>query len=73
MIMKNQFKFLIIFFLLLTTAYSQSTVVRGRVYDKTTNEAVAFANVIVMGTDFGAASDLDGNFVIYGLEPGFTG
>jgi len=71
MIMKNQFKFLIIFFLLLTTAYSQSTVVRGRVYDKTTNEAVAFANVIVMGTDFGAASDLDGNFVIYGLEPGF--
>jgi len=71
MIMKNLFKYLIVFLLALTTGYSQSTVVRGRVFDRTSNEAVAFANVIVMGTDFGAASDLDGNFVIYGLEPGF--
>jgi len=69
--MKNLFKYLIVFLLALTTGYSQSTVVRGRVFDRTSNEAVAFANVIVMGTDFGAASDLDGNFVIYGLEPGF--
>lgn len=71
MIMKYFAKFMFIFLLLTSTAWSQSTVVRGRVYDSSSNEAVAFANVIVMGTDFGAASDLDGNFVIYGLEPGF--
>lgn len=46
-------------------------VIRGRVYDQKNNAPLPFVNVIVMGEEIGAASDLDGNFLIVGLEPGF--
>jgi outer membrane receptor protein involved in Fe transport len=42
----------------------------GNVKDEATNEPVPFANVIVDGTTLGAASDIEGNFVILNIPPG---
>lgn len=51
--------------------FAQQGSVKGRVYDESNNEPVAFANIVVFGTTIGSTSDLDGNFIFTGLEPGF--
>lgn len=51
--------------------FAQQGSVKGRVYDESNNEPVAFANIVVFGTKIGSTSDLDGNFIFTGLEPGF--
>jgi hypothetical protein len=45
--------------------------VRGSITDASNNEPLPFANIVVEGTQIGTTSDLDGNFSITGLEPGF--
>lgn len=44
--------------------------IAGKVTDSATGEELAGANVFIQGTNFGAAADLDGNFVIIGIPPG---
>lgn len=44
--------------------------VKGQVLDISTLQPVINANIVVIGTDHGAASDLDGNFRISGIAPG---
>ncbi len=44
--------------------------IAGKITDEKTGEAVIGANVIVIGTTTGAASDFDGNYVIINLNPG---
>ena len=44
--------------------------IAGTVKDKETGEALPFANVFVDGTTMGAATDIDGNFVILNVSPG---
>lgn len=65
--------FVILAFLLINTnhVYSQSTgKIMGKVMDASLGEAVPFANVLVEGTTLGAASDIDGNYVILNVPPG---
>ena len=50
---------------------SQTGEVHGKITDITNNEPVAFANVIVSGTQIGATSNEDGEFIISGIEPGY--
>ncbi|NWF90979.1 MAG: carboxypeptidase-like regulatory domain-containing protein [Ignavibacteriaceae bacterium] len=51
--------------------YGQRTgKIAGVVSDKTTGEAIPFANIFVDGTSLGAASDIDGNYVIINVPPG---
>jgi hypothetical protein len=57
--------------LLTVNLLGQTGVIRGRVYDLKTGAPMPFVNIIVVGQTIGAASDLDGNFVIYGVPPGF--
>ncbi len=55
------------------TVYAQTGSIKGKVLDKTTNEPLPFANVIVElnGTQAGGAqTDFDGNFTIKPLNPG---
>jgi hypothetical protein len=67
---------IIIFFIILLTAgtelEAQNGIIRGRVFDATNNEALPFANIVIKNTRIGATSDLDGNFLITGIEPGFV-
>lgn len=44
--------------------------IRGRVFDKSTNEPLLGANVFLQGTSLGSASDLDGMFFIRSVPPG---
>lgn len=44
--------------------------VAGRVIDKETKEALIGVSVIVLGTNFGAATDLEGDYYINNLPPG---
>ncbi len=62
-------------FLLTTHAlvYAQSGALKGKIFDKTTKEAIPFANVIVEsgGSQIGGAqSDFDGNYTIKPITPG---
>ncbi|MCK9484350.1 MAG: TonB-dependent receptor [Candidatus Marinimicrobia bacterium] len=69
--MKRQFFIIAISLLLSVSLFAQTGVIRGRVYDKKNNEPLPFVNVIVVNQSIGAATDLDGNFLINGVEPGF--
>lgn len=44
---------------------------KGRIFDESNNEPIPFANIVVFGTQIGSSSDLDGNFIFTGLNPGF--
>lgn len=55
-------------------AYSQHPIkatIKGRVFDATSNEPLPFTNLVVYGTTQGTTSDLDGNFIIENIHPGF--
>jgi len=64
---------LILIIILITSlaAVSQEGTVKGRIFNETNNEPVPFANIIIYGTTIGTSSDLDGNFLFTGIEPGF--
>ena len=55
-----------------TTIYAQSGKIQGRVFDAKNNDPLPFTNITVSGTKVGATSDLDGNFVITGIVPGYV-
>ena len=61
---------ILIFFSSLTQA--QNGVIRGRVYNGRTNEPIALATLQVVGTQNGAIADLEGKFIIKGVQPGFV-
>ena len=65
-IMSSEYKFVKIFLLLLVCAsslYAGTTgKLKGDVTDKQTGEIILGANIIIEGTYFGAASDLDGYY-----------
>ena len=51
---------------------SQETgTIKGKVFDKQSNEPVPFANIIIFGTTIGTTSDFEGNFLFTGLKPGY--
>ena len=52
-------------------AVSQQASLKGRVVDVLSNEPLPFVNIIVSGTTTGTITDLDGNFILNGLNPGF--
>ncbi len=67
----NKYALLCVFFLLgLTPVFSQTGTIKGKLTDALTNESIAFGNVLVLGTDKGIATDIDGNYQIEGLAPG---
>ncbi|MGA8265855.1 MAG: TonB-dependent receptor [Ignavibacteriaceae bacterium] len=62
--------FLILSLLITTSAFAQSGAISGRVVDKTSEAALPGANVIIEGTSFGAATNLDGEFSIRSIPVG---
>lgn len=66
--------FLIVFFAFLISKglMAQEAAVKGRVVETLNNEPMPFVNVIVSGTSIGAVTDVDGNFQLNGLTPGFV-
>jgi outer membrane receptor for ferrienterochelin and colicin len=54
------------------SAFAQEASLRGKVVDAVNNEPLPFVNVLVSGTTTGTTTDLDGNFLLTGLQPGFV-
>lgn len=64
-------KLFIIFLLLLSNLFAGTTgKLVGTVRDAQTKEPLIGANVILVGTNFGAATDVNGRFVILNIPPG---
>jgi len=54
-----------------SSVFAQKGTIKGRVFDAKTNQAIEFASILIQGTNIGSTSDLDGNFIFTGIEPGF--
>ncbi len=74
--MTRKFKFILAYFLLpvflladIPTTYAQTSI-EGKITDKVTGEALIGANVILAGTAFGAASDINGEYIIRAVPAG---
>jgi hypothetical protein len=68
----NRITTILFLFLLLPTLALAGTTgkLTGKVTDKETGEALIGANVIVQGTSFGAATDINGEYTIFNLDAG---
>lgn len=62
--------FIILFFFFCFKAYGQTGKIAGRVIDADTGEPLPFVNVVLEGKQIGAATDLDGYYVILNVRPG---
>ncbi|MDZ4714945.1 MAG: TonB-dependent receptor [Cytophagales bacterium] len=49
---------------------AQQGTIGGKILDAKSNESIVGANVVIQGTTVGAATDLDGNFLISNVKPG---
>lgn len=63
---------ILLIFTLPVIAFAQNASLKGRIVDAVSNEPLPFVNVIVSGTTIGTITDMDGNFVLTGLTPGFV-
>ena len=69
--MKNLIKILVLALAGFTQSYSQITgEITGKVIDQISNESLPGVNIIIVGTDLGAATNENGEFRIIGLKPG---
>ena len=67
----KKIKQILSFIIFASLALAQTTgKISGVVKDADTNEPLIAANVIVQGTAFGAATDLDGSYYIINIKPG---
>jgi len=66
---KHLFTILLAFFSVV--AFAQTGVIKGRVYNASSNEPLPFTNIVIFGTNVGSVSDLDGNFLFTGIAPGY--
>jgi hypothetical protein len=57
---------------LTVSGQQNSGIIKGRVYNSKTNEGVPFATIQIWGTTTGAISDIEGNFLLAGIKPGFV-
>lgn len=62
--MKSKLKYLFISFFISCYAFAQTGIVTGKVIEADTNEALAFASVIVKGTDKGVTTDFEGKYTL---------
>ncbi len=56
--------------LVASVTMAQSGRIMGKVVDQQSGEPLIGANVLVVGTNFGAATDVNGNFIITQVSPG---
>jgi len=60
----------LIIFILFGQLFAQSGSITGRILDEENNDPLIGANVIVVGTTMGAATDLNGNYLIQNVPVG---
>lgn len=69
----KQYTILSLLFLIPALGIGQSGTIKGKVTNEKNNEPLPFTNIIIDGKPTqGATSDIDGNFTISGVEPGYV-
>jgi len=68
--MRNKFKIFVLLALLTQFAFAQYGKISGKVVDKETKEPLIGASVVIQGTTLGAATDINGNYVILNVPAG---
>ena len=63
-------KIICLLFLIPTFIFAQNGIVKGRVFNAINNQSIPFAKIKVIGIPKGAIADVDGLFIISGLDPG---
>ncbi|MGD8780295.1 MAG: TonB-dependent receptor [Ignavibacteria bacterium] len=59
------------FFLISSVLFAGTTgKIVGKITDQATGEPLPFANIMIMGTDIGAATNIDGEYIILNVNPG---
>jgi len=59
-----------IIFIFMTQSLIAAGTIKGRVFDKNTNDALPGANLLIKGTSIGAAADLHGMYTIFNVPTG---
>lgn len=54
-----------------SSVFAQKGTIKGRIFNAKTNQPIEFGAILIQGTDIGSTSDLDGNFIFTGIDPGF--
>ena len=67
----KRYSLVLVVLLFVMQAFAQKGSIKGRIYDAKTNQPLEFASILVQGTSIGSTSDLDGNYIFTGIEPGF--
>jgi hypothetical protein len=70
LIFRRSILFSILFLMASSGLFAQSGVIEGSTVNKFNNEPLPFVTLLVIGTDNGVVSDIDGNYKIEGLSPG---
>ncbi len=68
--MKRLSILLLLFAFVGTIMAQQFGEIRGSVYDRETNNPLPAASVVLVGTTIGAATDINGNYIIKNVRPG---
>jgi len=69
----RRYKLLVILWLMAGFSMAQTGIIKGRVFNHKNNEPVPFVNIIIDGKPGqGATSDIDGNYTITKVSPGYT-
>lgn len=66
----RQILLLFLFTSLSTLTLGQTATLKGSVVDAGTNESLPFVNVLILGSDKGTVTDIEGNYLIEGITPG---
>jgi len=69
--MKKYISIIIALFLMNNVFSQNNGQLKGKVTDASNNNPVAFANVIIDGTQISSTTDMNGEFIFTGLEPGY--
>jgi len=69
-IMKKFLLSVLIFSIIPTLIFAASGKIRGQILDDKTKEALVGASVVIVGTNYGAVTDVDGNFIVLNVPPG---
>jgi hypothetical protein len=60
-------------FISATALVAQNGVIKGKVFNSKNNEPLPFTNIIIQGKPtLGASSDINGNYTISNVEPGYV-
>lgn len=68
--MKTKILILVLFVAQINFVMAQVGQISGRIFNEVNNEPLPFSNIFIDGTEIGATSDFDGNFIIAALKPG---